>query len=536
MPESSRGSNPSQRVTPPVQAPKPSTLKGVPDTPPHFLLARSIFDLRNWPRRVNPIITSEMKFLQSPVFWIFIASAILVAFIVFRKRNSSAWGFKDLVKKPKHWDFLDQAQADVDSSVHAAKSWDDSQIASATRQFVLETTTGRDDWPLARALSELGEKTHPTILALLHDASLYERLVKPTGTDLLPEAPFNRACNLLGDSPGAEAVEAVAPFLNDPSDQIRKDAALVIAKTGANTAIPFVRKAFQDSDEYVRSYALMGLDFALNRAGLSESASIELFPDVLSLLRADLNADDAAKISYRLNPSKAGEFFLSEEVFQAESPILHSTLKVLADAKVSAPREKIKSLIAALEQQELEYPKTYALGEALRLLGQHQLEEDREFLLSRTTHSEERVAEGAAAGLICSFGLEGYDERIWKPETALTEHQRLYKAVFACDAEINNGGLAQYFVNSTGDGWRDALAGFKAMGFKERLRVLEEALANFGSVGPSEDRETRQNQLGKLYKRDDTIFEALDSRYYKSSEVVEVFGSRFVLANPQSFR
>jgi hypothetical protein len=198
-------------------------------------------------------------------------------------------------------------------------------------------------------------------------------------------------------------------------------------------------------------------------------------------------------------------------------------------------------LIESLETKEMKYPWTYALGEALRLLGQQQRDEDRDFLRSRTAHSEERVAQGAASGLLCSFGLDGFEQRIWDAEErsgyeALSERQRFYNAVFMCDAEINNGGLAQYFVNSSGDHWRDAVAGFKAMGSKERFGILQEAIAIFGSDGVPKDQSVRQQQLSKLYRRDDTIFDELNSRYNESTEVVEVLTARFVLANPEDFR
>jgi HEAT repeat protein len=483
-----------------------------------------------------------MSTLQPAVLWLVaIAVAIAVAFIVAKNRNRSGWGFKDVLKNPEYWDGMSQAQAGVGSAVEAAKCWDDDKVASLTKQFIFEAVSSRDAWEQARILRELGERTHPTVLGLLRDSSLYSRLVKPTGKDILPEAPFNRACDLLGGSPGAEAVEALVPFLSDPSEEIRKDAALAIAKTGAATIAPFVRKALSDRDEYVRSYALMGLEFALSRSGLSNSLQAELFPDVLDLLRADRNVDKAANILCRFNSGKAKDYFLSQEVFTAESPILHEVLEVLANGKVSVPHDRLKSLIASLEMQELKYPKTYALGEALRLLGQQQREEDRDFIRGRTTHPEERVAQGAAAGLLCSFGLEGFEQRIWDAEQrsgyeSLTEHQRFYSAVSMCDAEINNGGLAQYFVNSSGDRWHDALAGFKAMGFQQRLAVLNEAVAKFGGAGPSTDRSIRQDQLSRLYKRDDSIFDALDNRYYESSEVVGVFASRFVLEHPEGFR
>jgi HEAT repeat protein len=482
-----------------------------------------------------------MSILQSPVLWlILVALAIAIAFIVAKSRNRLDSGFKNVVKNPQYWEGIRRAQEEVESAVNAAKSWDEGRIVSFVREFVLEATSSWDATEQAQVLRELGERTHPTVLGLLRDSSLYSQLVKPTGKNLLPEAPFNRACDLLGDSPGHEAVEALAPFLSDPSKEIRKDAALTIAKTGAATITPLVRKALLDQDEYVRSYALMELEFALDRSGLSDSVQAELFPDVLNLLLANRNADKAADILYRFNSARANHYFLSQEVITPESPILHEVLEVLANAKVPVPRNDLKSLIASLEMQELKYPKTYALGEALRLLGQQQREEDRDLIRRLTTHPEGCVAEGAAAGLLCSFGLDGFEKKIWDTEEqfgyeSLSEHQRLYSAVFLCDAEINNGGLAQFFVNSSGDRWPDALAGLKAMGFQERLAVLDEAIAKFGSAGPSTIRNMRQNQLSKLYRRDDTIIDSLDTRYYNSSEVVEVLASRFVLANPEGF-
>ena len=507
--------------------------------------------MRSW-RKVQNVAISTVNFpegrdstmsdLQFWLLWlVLIVAVIAVAFVVAKKRKRLDWGFKDVVKNPKYWVGLNRAQAEVESAAMAARNWDDGKVASLTKAFVLKATSSRDAWEQAGILKELGARTHPTVLGLLREPTLYGRLVKPTGKNILPEAPFNRACDLLGDSPEADAVEALAPFLSDPSEEIRKDAALAIAKTGAATITPLVRKALSDQDEYVRSYALMGLEYALSRSGLPDSTQAELFSDVLELLRAGRNANKAADILYRFNPAKAKDYFLSPEMFRAESPILHKVLQVLANAKVPVSREALKSLIASLEMQEMKYPRTYALGEALRLLGQQQREEDRDFIRSRTKHPEERVAQGAAAGLLCSFGLDGFEQKI--RETAnrsgyesLTWQQRFYDAVLLCDGEINNGGLAQYFVNSSGDMWQDALAGFKAMGFKERLSVLDEAIAKFGGPGPSVDRSTRQEQLSKLYKRNESIFDSLDSRYYKSSEVVKVYISRFVLENHEAFR
>jgi hypothetical protein len=130
------------------------------------------------------------------------------------------------------------------------------------------------------------------------------------------------------------------------------------------------------------------------------------------------------------------------------------------------------------------------------------------------SHPEERVAEGASAGYLASYDLEGYRDRILEAETekgyeSLSIPQRRYIAVFLCDAEVCNGGFAQYFVNSSGDRWRDAVAGFEAMGSRERLRLLRSATSLLGKDGPSTDRETRQQQIRSLYRNIDYCFEVL---------------------------
>lgn len=480
--------------------------------------------------------------ISSPVIWIIaVGLVVIIAVALFWNREASQWGFKDVVKNPEYWDAVTQARQAANEVAEASKTWNDDKVASATRHFVLEVPTSREAWGEARVLRELDTRTHSTILELLGDQKLYARLIKPTGEDLLPEAPFNRACDILGDAPPKEAVAVLAPFLDDPSEEIRKDAALAIAKTGADEIIPHIRKAFSDADEYVRSYALMGLQFSLGRDGLDETVPRELLSDVKTLLEKGHNSDKAADILFRFDAEEAKDYFFSPEVFRADSRIVHEVLETLANAKVPVQRELLLGLISALDTSNLKYPRTYALGEALRLLGQMQNPEDREFLSTRLNHAEDRVAEGAAAGLLCSHGLEGFEKRIWKSEEnsgygSLPDHQRYYRAVCMCDAEINNGGLAQYFVNSSGDHWRDALAGLEAMGSKERLGVLREAISLFGPDGPSGDRDNRQEQLSKLYKKNDSIFEALETRYYNSAEVVEVLATRFVLANPDSFR
>lgn len=461
--------------------------------------------------------------------------------VIFRFRARSEWGFGEVVKDPGQWrSEMERASRALERATEDAKQWNESQVSAAVNHFIFDVSNSGEASGKARILKSLGTRTHPTILRILGDPSQRSRLVKPTGENLLPKAPFNRACDLIGDAPPISAATLLAPFLDEPADEIRKDAALLLGTIGTQEVLTPLRKAFSDPDEYVRSYALIGLQRAIKNHRLDEECARELFQDVAQLVITGGNPDKSAALLLSIDQKKATDLFLSDKVFTANAPSLHEALEALADMRIAVPRERLLSLIADLEEGELKYPKTDALGESLRLLGQHKLASDRAFLEARTGSAEPQVAEGAAAGLIASFDLEGFDQRTWDAERTkgfftLKPAQKQYLAVLMYDGEVNNGGLSQYFFNSSGDHWRDALAGLEAMGFNERLAVLREAVSRFGKDGPSQDRERRQEELAKLARKNDALFDPLDDRYYSSKEVIEVHAKRFVLKNSEEF-
>lgn len=426
----------------------------------------------------------------------------------------------------------------LEASINQVKNLNNEGAASLIHWYIFSFPANRNKETDSRILRGIGERMTPMVLAILNDPSYYQRLVKLKKTEYRTESPFNRACILLGDDPPAEAVPAITPFLKDPARDIRWDAAMVLGKTGHLTSVPHLRIVFKDPDSHVRSGALIGIGWALERVEADYSS--QLFPDVKRLLEEGKNGSEAARVLFNFDPDKAKEFFLSPKIFSPDSKILSSALKVLVDAQESVPRKKLLTMIEAIGTEELKYPQTYLLGGTLNLLGQHREPKDRKLLEGRMDHSQDIVAAGAAAGLLYSHGLEGFRERIWEAEKksgydSLSDHQRYWLAVFRCHYEINNGGM-YYFLSSSGDHWKDALIGYKMMGFSGKYEALREALILFGDDGPPEDSGERNEQLSKLLSKDKDIFETLDDRYYDSPEEFEVIITRFVLANPESFR
>ncbi|MFN0197341.1 MAG: DUF4375 domain-containing protein [Planctomycetaceae bacterium] len=86
-----------------------------------------------------------------------------------------------------------------------------------------------------------------------------------------------------------------------------------------------------------------------------------------------------------------------------------------------------------------------------------------------------------------------------------------------CQSEVFNGGLYQFFFNTTGLLAPDALDGFRGIGLQEWSEVLDEAMRYFGTPYPRE-RKLRLVKLPEARSRnreDWDPFLALDERFNK---------------------
>ena len=117
------------------------------------------------------------------------------------------------------------------------------------------------------------------------------------------------------------------------------------------------------------------------------------------------------------------------------------------------------------------------------------------------------------------YSVSIYDGRE-QYEKDIAKFSREQRFVFACAwylSEVNNGGHDQFFSNSTGVVWKDALNGFKAMGLEDFSAVVAESARRLGG-SPSLDRTEREDQLEHLQPE----FDDLDDRIYALENEVDV--------------
>lgn len=479
--------------------------------------------------------------IKTLLIWLAVLVTVAGSAVLFLRDKNRAHGFNDIVKNPELLDEFQNRQLELERRIAEARGWDDTRVAQTVHAFLFETATQRRAENERRLLTSLGSRTHEAVLRELANPGYGERWTTPTDTDLLPEAPFDRACALLDDKPPASAVPLVAPYITAPEKEIRKHAALVLGATGSATASEALKTLLGDSDEYVRGYGVMGLSRALENGRLEPACAEALFPALCARLPERDDAEEVALLLLKLNRPRAEEALLTETLFNARSPVVHCVLFALNAADVPTPRDRLLAIVAELKDGDHPYPRNRALGEACHALGRQRRSEDIAQLEAAMEHPDHYVAEGAAAGFIAAHGLPDATAYLFQQEEArgfanLTKPQRHCLAVLNFDAEIRNGGLAQYFLNSSGDHWPDALEGLDEMHHTLGAQTLRAAVKKFGFRKPSTDSDQRQEQLARIFRKDEDVFSALETAYYDAPERQAVLMARYMVKYPDDFR
>src|SRR5687768_10134270 len=77
----------------------------------------------------------------------------------------------------------------------------------------------------------------------------------------------------------------------------------------------------------------------------------------------------------------------------------------------------------------------------------------------------------------------------------LSPTERLLVAIWGLEADVNNGGFAQYYFNSYGYFASETPSYLRAIGANRAAALVEQANAAFGADGPPQDRNRRQKIL-----------------------------------------
>ena len=119
---------------------------------------------------------------------------------------------------------------------------------------------------------------------------------------------------------------------------------------------------------------------------------------------------------------------------------------------------------------------------------------------------------------------------------AFTPEQRQLHAMLWYMSEVHNGGHSQFYSNSTGMVWQDALEGFGHFGLPGFQAILAESVSRFGETPPSLERKARNQRLDAIEEAG-VHFDDLDEALWALAESDAVYDRLLdhVKLNPAAF-
>ena len=132
-----------------------------------------------------------------------------------------------------------------------------------------------------------------------------------------------------------------------------------------------------------------------------------------------------------------------------------------------------------------------------------------------------------------TINIYGSHDDYLESSKGFTLEQRYLNAICWYFAEVNNGGHHQFFYNSTGIVWEDALAGLRLFNMKELAENFQSVLDFFGGTVPF-DRAERWHLL-QQYEDNPEFFDFLDEKDDAVYTYDGILEDVFVHENPQLF-
>lgn len=118
--------------------------------------------------------------------------------------------------------------------------------------------------------------------------------------------------------------------------------------------------------------------------------------------------------------------------------------------------------------------------------------------------------------------------------SVLTEPERILFVVCGVEMEVNNGGFAQYFFNSSGNFANETVAAFQMIGASKTAEICRRANSVFGEEVPVDWNE-REEALNQLPDEVDEILENCDNDFFEYEEDIRALLYEYVLKHKSEF-
>jgi len=129
------------------------------------------------------------------------------------------------------------------------------------------------------------------------------------------------------------------------------------------------------------------------------------------------------------------------------------------------------------------------------------------------------------------FKLCNYGEKIEN----LTDEQKNFYLITVCEGEINNGGINQFYFNSSGDFSHETVTALTAIGAQKTANIIKTANDQFPNKSVPQDRVKRQEILAQIEAKANKVWDELDDKFYSYPDKLDKLIFDYVLKNKDKF-
>ena len=391
-------------------------------------------------------------------------------------------------------------------------------------KLVKRLLSHRTAWDARKELEMIGAAAVPLLAAAVARDPRFLSMERER--PVIP-APFELVLELLVPHGPEHVLAAAMPLVSHESADVRKTVALHVASLGRHETLPVLAKFLTDVDGYVRAYVQMGIDRALKAGRVGDvfrRGAYDLLLGQCDQKWSGGAGQEAAKTVVALDPARAAVDLADPRLLSPANPVVHKLLTACYYAGVLLPEAPVRALLEhsmARARGERCYPNEYVAGAALQCLALRLGEDARPTLKAALEHEQGQIRRCAAEAIV---GLAGLDnpfgvacDQIDKAGfESLSHPQQVVYLAHTFDYEVCNGGITQFFGNSSGDHVVETLEALRELGVPEAERLLAEALRLIGPLARDPDRETRliafQDRFDALQRQ----LEPLESAFYKT--------------------
>jgi hypothetical protein len=360
-------------------------------------------------------------------------------------------------------------------------------------------------------------------------------------------APLDIMLELLVPHAADVVVKTALQLVKSPSDKVRRIVALHLASVGRTETIPVLRELLQDKDGYVRGYVCIGAGRAVTDHRADDEFRRKAYD--ITLPQVDQvwgggGLNDSARYLVILDRERAARDLVDERWLNLSNNYAYQILEALNDAGIVLPEPVVRKMLEGslpLSVGKDCYPNNYVAAAALKALAATAGRSAKSLIESLSEHENDKIREASAEALIIIGGLK--DPVGWVHSLvaangyeSLTHEQRVVYCAFLFDAEVCNGGLMQFFGNSSGDHAADTVDALRELGHTVGGEVLATAMRHVGPLAREKDLELRLSAIESRFDQLRSLFDPLESNYYETASQLRQAWLLYATRHPDHFQ